>query len=125
MSFFAELKRRNVIRVGLAYALIAWVFLQAAEFGLELVGAPMWVIRSLSVLALLGLPAAMLFAWVYEMTPEGLKREKDVDRSESITPSTGRKLDRIVIAFLAITVAWLVGVHISQSMARKINNDKP
>ena len=108
MGFFSELKRRNVVRVGLAYALIAWVLLQAADFGLDLVGSPNWILQSLFVLALIGLPAALVFAWVYEMTPEGLKREAEVDRSRSITPATGRRLDRVIIAFLAITVAFLV-----------------
>jgi len=108
MGFFSELKRRNVVRVGLAYALIAWVLLQAADFGLDLVGAPNWILQSLFVLALVGLPAAMVFAWVYEMTPEGLKREAEVDRSQSITVATGQRLDRVIIAFLAITVVFLV-----------------
>jgi TolB-like protein len=109
MSLIAELKRRNVFRVGLAYALIAWVLLQAADFGLDLVGAPNWVIQSLSVLALIGLPAALAFSWVYEMTPQGIKRESEIDRLESITPNTGRKLDRIIILALVLAVAFLLG----------------
>ena len=108
MSFFTELKRRNVIRVGLAYLLIAWVLLQAADFALDLIDAPNWVIQALFVIAAIGLPAVAVFAWVFEMTPEGIKREADIDRSQSITPHTGRKLDRVIIGALALAVAYLL-----------------
>jgi TolB-like protein len=109
MSFFEELKRRNVVRVGLAYVVIGWLLAQVAEFAFENFGAPEWVLRSFVVVLLLGLPVALIFAWAFEMTPEGLKREKDVDRSQSITPQTGRKLDRLIISVLAIAVVVLVG----------------
>jgi TolB-like protein/Tfp pilus assembly protein PilF len=104
VNLFAELKRRNVIRVGIAYVLIAWVVLQGADFAFDLVGAPEWVIRALFALAAIGLPAALIIAWVFEMTPEGIKREKDIDRSQSIAPLTGRKLDRVIIGILTIAV---------------------
>ena len=106
MSFFTELQRRNVVRVGLAYTVIAWVIAQVAEFAFESFGAPDWTIKSVVVLLLLGLPIALTFAWVYEMTPEGLKKEKDVDRSQSITPQTGRRIDRVIIAMLVIALAF-------------------
>ena len=106
MSFFAELKRRNVIRVAIAYTVIAWVLAQIAEFAFENFGAPDWVLKSVIVILLLGLPIAILFAWAFEMTPEGIKREKEVDRSTSITPQTGKKLDRVIIAVLAVALAW-------------------
>jgi len=106
MSFFAELKRRNVIRVAIAYGVIAWVLAQIAEFAFENFGAPDWVLKSVVVILLLGLPIAIIFAWAFEMTPEGVKREKDVDRSASITPQTGKKLDRVIIAVLVVALAW-------------------
>jgi len=106
MSFFAELKRRNVIRVALAYTVIAWVLAQVAEFAFENFGAPDWVLKSVVVILLLGLPIALVFAWAFEMTPEGIKREKEVDRSASITPQTGKKLDRVIIAVLVVALAW-------------------
>jgi len=106
MSFIGELKRRNVVRVGLAYALIGWVLAQIAEFAFENFGAPDWVLKSFVVLLLLGLPLALFFAWAFEITPEGIKREKDVDRSQSITPQTGRKLDFLIIGVLAIALAY-------------------
>jgi TolB-like protein len=108
MSFFAELKRRNVVRVGLAYAVIGWLLAQVAEFAFENFGAPEWVLKTFVVVLLLGLPIALIFAWAFEMTPEGLKREKDVDRSASITTQTGRKLDRLIIGVLCVIVVVLV-----------------
>ena len=90
MSFIGELKRRNVVRVGFAYAVIGWVLAQIAEFAFDNFGAPDWVLKSFVVLLLLGLPLALFFAWAFEITPEGIKREKDVDRSESITSHTGQ-----------------------------------
>jgi len=106
MSLFAELKRRNVVRVGAAYILIGWVIAQIAEFAFENFGAPDWVLKSVVVILLLGLPLALFFAWAFEMTPEGIKREKDVDRSQSITSQTGRKLDRTIIGILVIALGW-------------------
>jgi TolB-like protein/tetratricopeptide (TPR) repeat protein len=106
MSFFNELQRRNVVRVGVAYTLIAWVIAQVAEFAFENFGAPEWAIKSLVVLMLLGLPLVLVFAWIYEMTPEGLKREQDVDRSTSITPHTGRRIDRVIIGALVIALGF-------------------
>jgi TolB-like protein/Tfp pilus assembly protein PilF len=109
MSFFDELKRRNVVRVGIAYAVIGWLLAQVAEFAFENFGAPEWVLKTFVVVLLLGLPIALLFAWAFEMTPDGLKREKEVDRSQSITPQTGRKLDRLIMGVLALAIVVLVG----------------
>jgi TolB-like protein len=106
VSFFAELQRRNVIRVAVAYAVLAWVLAQVAEFAFENFGAPEWVLKSVVVVLLLGLPLVLMFAWAYELTPEGIKREKEVDRSQSITPQTGHKLDRMIIVVLLIAVGW-------------------
>ncbi|MEE4216838.1 MAG: tetratricopeptide repeat protein [Xanthomonadales bacterium] len=108
MTFFAELKRRNVFRIGAAYVLFAWVLLQGADFALDLIGAPNWIIQALSIIVAIGLPLALIIAWAFELTPEGIKREKDVDRSQSITPRTGRKLDRVIIVVLALAVTYLL-----------------
>ena len=108
MSFFEELRRRNVFRVGIAYVLIAWVLLQGADFALDLIDAPNWVIQALFLLAAIGMLGVLVFAWVFEVTPEGIKRETEIDRSQSITPHTGRKLDRVIIVFLALAVAALL-----------------
>ena len=108
MSFFAELQRRNVVRVGIAYAVIGWVLAQVAGFAAETFGAPDWVLKMFVVFLLLGLPIALFFAWAFELTPEGLKREKDIDRSASITRQTGRMLDFVIIGVLALAVVLLL-----------------
>ena len=108
MSFFAELKRRNVVRVGIAYVVIGWLLAQIAELAFDAFGAPDWVLKSVLVMLLLGLPLVLFIAWAFEITPEGVKREKDVDRSQSITRQTGRKIDRLIIGVLAIAVGFLL-----------------
>lgn len=108
MSFIAELRRRNVVRVGVAYTVISWLFAQVAEFAFENFGAPEWVLKTLVVLLLLGLPFVLLFAWAFEMTSEGLKREEDVDRSQSITSHTGKKLEYISAAGIVLILFVLV-----------------
>jgi len=108
MSFFAELQRRNVVRVGVAYVVIAWVAAQVAGFAVEIFGAPDWVMKIFVVFLALGLPFALFFAWAFELTPEGLKREKDVDRGASITTQTGRRLDFVIIGVLVVAVGILL-----------------
>ncbi len=80
MSFFEELKRRNVFRVGIAYVISAWVLLQFVDLVLENIQAPDWVIKVFMLALAIGFPLAIFFAWAFEMTPEGIKKEKDVDR---------------------------------------------
>lgn len=107
MSFFQELKRRNVVRVGIAYVLMGWVLLQAADFGLDLIDAPNWVIQAFAMLVALGLPVALFLAWAFELTPEGIKREAEIDRTQSITNKTGRKLDFAIIGFLVLIIVGM------------------
>jgi len=106
LSFFNELKRRNVIRVGIAYIVVAWLVAQVLQLFLESFGAPDWVMKTVLLLLAAGIPFALLFAWVFELTPEGLKRETEVDRSQSITPQTGRKLDRMIIVVLVLALGY-------------------
>ena len=108
MSLFDELKRRNVVRIGLAYIVAAWLIAQVAELALDSFDAPGWVIKSVLLLLALGLPVALFFAWAFELTPEGLKKEKDVDRSQSITQQTGHKLNRLTIGVLVVAVGFLL-----------------
>ncbi len=108
MSFFNELNRRNVFRVGIGYAVAAWVLLQVVDLVLENIIAPDWVMKVFMLVVAVGFPVAIIIAWAFEMTPEGLKRESEVDRSQSITQSTGTKLDKIIIGFLALAVVFLV-----------------
>jgi TolB-like protein len=108
MSFFAELKRRNVIRVGVAYVVVAWLIMQFADVVLNNIEAPDWVFQAIMLVLAIGLPLVLIFAWAFEMTPDGVKREKDVDRTQSITQTTGRKLDRAIIGIMAVVIAFLV-----------------
>lgn len=106
MGFIEELKRRNVFRVGIAYAVVAWLIAQVADLVLENISAPDWLMKAILLILALGLPLALIFAWAFEMTPEGIKKEKDVDRSQSITPQTGRKLKATIMALLVLAVAY-------------------
>jgi TolB-like protein/Flp pilus assembly protein TadD len=108
MSLFEELKRRNVFRVGIAYAVVAWVLLQVVDLVLDNITAPEWIMKVFMLAVAVGFPVAVIIAWAFEMTPEGLKRETEVDRSQSITPKTGHKLDRLIIVFLAVAVVVLL-----------------
>ena len=85
MSLFNELKRRNVFKVGIAYVVVAWLVAQVLQLIFESFGTPDWVMKTVLVLLATGLPFALFFAWAFEMTPGGLKRESEVDRTQSIT----------------------------------------
>ncbi len=108
MSLFAELKRRNVFRVGIAYVVLAWLLLQVGDTLAPALHLPEWINSALVFFLLLGFPLAIFFAWAFELTPEGLKLEKDVDRDESITPQTGRKLDRTIIVLLVAALGYFI-----------------
>ena len=108
MSFFNELKRRNVIKVALAYIIVAWLLLQVSDTLVPALHLPEWFHSGVAFLLILGFPIAMIFAWAFEMTPEGLRKVKEVDRGESITHVTGRKLDFAIIGLLAIALAYFV-----------------
>ena len=103
-SVWGELKRRNVVRVAIAYAIVGWLLLQVADVILDNIEAPTWVFQATLLLLIIGFPVAIIFAWAFELTPEGLKKERDVDRSESVTHLTGRKLDFVIIGVLSIAV---------------------
>lgn len=106
MSFFEELRRRNVIRVGLAYGVGAWLAIQIAETLFPVYGLSDAAIRVVVTVVAIGFLPALLFAWVFENTPEGIKLEKDVDRTQSVTHKTGRKLDRWIIVVLVLALAY-------------------
>jgi TolB-like protein/Flp pilus assembly protein TadD len=108
MSFFAELKRRNVFRVGIAYLVVSWLVLQVADVVLNNIEAPDWLFQAIMLVLGLGFPIVLIFAWAFEMTPDGIKKEKDVDRSQSITKQTGRKLDFTIIGVLVLVAAYFI-----------------
>ena len=104
MSLFGELKRRNVFRVGIAYLIIAWLTLQVVDIVGPILELPTVFGKGVLLLLAIGLPIAVILSWAYELTPEGVKKEKDVDRSASTTHHTGRKLDFIIIGVLSVAV---------------------
>jgi TolB-like protein len=108
MSLFKELKRRNVFRVGIAYSVAAWLLIQVTDIVFPRIGLPDSAVMLVIALLAIGFVPALIFAWAFEMTPDGIKREKDVDRSKSITPTTGRKLDRMIIGILVVLVGYLL-----------------
>ncbi|MEJ2161421.1 MAG: hypothetical protein P8X53_13215 [Chromatiales bacterium] len=121
-DFLSELKRRNVVRIGLLYAVSGWVLLQVADVLVGLLGLPDWALRLVGMLLLLGFPLALIFAWVYELTPEGIKRERDVDRSASITSHTGQRLNIVIVVLLAMAVTLLA---LQQFSGRDANPSGP
>ena len=112
-SFLAELKRRNVLRVAAAYALVAWIIIEAGSVLLPTFGASESAFKIYVIIVLVGFLASLVLAWVFELTPEGVKLEKNVDRSASITPKTGRKLDFFIIPLLAIALAISVTLNVT------------
>ena len=108
MSLFGELKRRNVFRVAVAYLITAWLLVQLADILIPMLTLPEWVARLIVLLLIILFIPTLIAAWALELTPDGLKLEKHVDRSESITPHTGKKLNSITIGILALAVVVLL-----------------
>ena len=110
MGFFQELKRRNVYKVAVAYAVVAWLLIQAASILFPTFDAPSWVMKVFVALVAAGFPIALVVAWAFELTPEGLKRTEEVGPGDAITRKTGRKL----VALIAIVATLAAGLLIFQ-----------
>ena len=108
MSFWTELKRRNVFRAGAVYLAAAWLLAQIGDVVAQAFAAPAWPMRTLLVLLALGLPIVLVVAWLFELTPEGLKLTREVAVEASITHATGRRLDRVLIGMIALLIAVLL-----------------
>jgi len=107
MSVLKELQRRNVIRMALLYVVAAWLLLQVTDVLASLLPVPQWTGSLVFILLAIGFPLVLIFSWVYELTPEGLKRERDVDRSRSITGDTGRKMNMLIAVLLVLAITGL------------------
>ena len=105
-NLFAELKRRNVIRMTGLYLVGAWLLTQVASTLLPAFDAPSWALRGLIITLALGFIPAVIFSWVFELTPQGLKREEEVAPEHSITPHTGRRMDRTIIVVLVLALGY-------------------
>src|SRR5947208_4801578 len=110
-DFFAELRRRNVYKVAVAYAVISWLLIQAASILLPTFEAPAWVMKVFVVFIVLGFVPVLIFSWAFEITPEGIKRESEVITDQSITPHTGRKIVALTIV-LAVIAAGLLAFQL-------------
>src|SRR5213082_4182220 len=104
-NFFAELKRRNVYKVAVAYAVVSWLLIQVATQVFPFFEIPNWAVRLVVLLLILGFPVALILAWAFEITPEGIKRTEEVDPDESIRRHTGRKIIALTVALAAVSVA--------------------
>jgi TolB-like protein len=107
-SFFQELKRRNVFRVGVAYVVVSWLIIQVVETVSDPLNLPHWTEAFFIVVLLAGLPLILIFSWAFELTPEGLKKTSDVAAEESVTATTGKKLNHAIIAILVMAVGYFV-----------------
>jgi hypothetical protein len=129
-KFFAELKRRNVYKVAVAYAIVGWLVMQIAATVVPALHLSDAITSAVVLLTLLGFPIALVLAWAFELTPEGIKRAEDVDLSKSVTPKTGRKLTVIMLAIFVIALSLLVfqltRPHPAMSVAKPpgVPNDK-
>ena len=97
-----------MVRVGIAYVVGAWLLIQVADIFLEAIELPEYSMRLIFLLLAIGLPVVLFAAWAYEMTPEGIKREKDVDRTQSVTARTGKKLNAAIMAMLIMSIGYLL-----------------
>jgi adenylate cyclase len=121
-NFFIELKRRNVYKVAIAYAVVAWLLMQIATQVFPFLEIPDWAIRLVIMLIVIGFPIALVIAWAFELTPEGLKRTEDVDLSKSITRKTGRKLDLFIIAVLLLVIGILLFQRLHPNVSPAISS---
>jgi len=108
MSLFKELKRRNVIRVAIAYAITAWLLIEISTTTFPMLRLPEWTATFVTVLLMIGFPVALIFAWAFELTPEGIKLDEDAVRSEPVAHRAGRKLDFAIIGLMAVGILYLV-----------------
>ncbi|MDH4020511.1 MAG: hypothetical protein OEU84_13015 [Xanthomonadales bacterium] len=108
MSLFSEFKRRNVFRVGAAYLVVAWLILQVADVILGNVGAPSWIFQVILVSLAVGLPLTLLLSWIYELTPDGIKRDSEVSESIPVSGQRYHKLNYVIIGGLVVAVVYLV-----------------
>ena len=107
-GFVDKLKRRNVGRVAVLYVVMGYLALEVFEMFFRLLDMPPWAGRAVLLLLVLGFPVALIFAWIYEVTPEGIKLSKEVHPEHSILHLTGRRLDRVIIAVLAIALCYFI-----------------
>jgi serine/threonine-protein kinase len=123
-SFFRELKRRNVYKVAVAYAVVAWLLIQAASIFLPAFDAPPWVMKIFIIVIIFGFPVALIFSWAFEFTPEGIKLESEVEPNQSIARRTGRKIVALTIT-VAVLAAGLFAYQLIRSNPQGSKSSEP
>jgi TolB-like protein len=121
-NFFAELKRRHVYKVAIAYAVVAWLLMQVASQIFPFFEIPNWAVRLVVLLLVIGFPVAMILAWAFELTPEGIKRAEDVDLTKPNTRKRGRKLDFFIIAVLLLVIAALLFQRLRPNVSSAVSS---
>jgi len=118
-SVWEELRRRSVVRVAIAYAVVSWLILQLADVLIPLLTLPEWVGRLVFLVLVIGFPLALIFAWIFELTPEGIQRDSKVSHDQSVSQQSGRRLNVLIVGALAIVLGYSV-------MTRNpVNPDEP
>src|ERR1700760_1137631 len=120
-TFFSELKRRNVYKVAVAYAVVSWLIIQIATQVFPFFEIPNWAVRLVVILLILGFPIALVLSWAFEITPEGIKRESEVSPNQSITAHTGRKLVVLTVV-LAVIAAGLFAWQMMRPRAETVGD---
>src|SRR5215471_11588974 len=117
--FFGELKRRNVYKVAVAYAVVSWLLIQIATQVFPFFEIPNWTVRLVVLLLILGFPVALILSWAYEITPEGIKLESEIDPKKSISKKTGRKIVGLTIAVAIIAAGLMIFKLIGPQLVAK------
>jgi len=123
-SFISELKRRNVFKVGVAYLVLAWVVVQIADTAVPALHLPEWIITAVFFFGAIGFPFALFFAWLFEITPDGIKKESDISPEDSITVHTGEKINYIIIGLLVVALAYFINENQERTKTNRNIIDK-
>src|SRR5213080_4558819 len=121
-TFFAELKRRNVYKVAVAYAVVAWLLIQAASILFPTFEAPAWIMKVFVAVIVLGFPIALIFSWAFEITPEGIKLESEIEPTKSIARRTGRKIVALTIALAVVAAGLFVYQMVGRDRSARRSN---
>src|SRR5450631_2493892 len=124
-NLFAELKRRNVYKVAVAYAVVSWLLIQAASIFFPAFDAPPWVMKIFIIVIIFGFPVALIFSWAFEITPEGIKLESEIEPSKSIARRTGRKIVALTIALAVVAAGLFVFQYVRSKSSTSVSAETP
>src|SRR5213595_3188290 len=122
INFFAELKRRNVYKLAIAYVVVSWLLIQAASIFLPAFDAPPWVMKVFIIVIIFGFPVTLIFSWAFEITPEGIKLESEIEPGKSLKRRTGRKIVAITIALAVVAASLFVFQMVGRDRSARRSN---